>query len=774
MSVRVLQGDAIERLRELRDRIAHVCICSPPYFGLRAYLHDDHPDKHLEIGGEATPSEWVEKLVEVFREVRRVLRDDATLWINCGSSYAADGRKGRDFMGEGKNSAYNTWNNRIGGGYKPGDRIDLPGMLAEALRADGWFLRDAIVWAKCLSGGTWLYVRTQKGDMPMMVKDLVRLDPATVKLWNGEKWTQAVSWSRTPRPGNPVEIEFGSGERVGCTPEHLWPTARGNIRADELHLGDVVRMARLPERETPLSPAGVTDDLGWVVGLYLAEGCRGKDGKCTHFASHTKELDRFDRLRALAERFGGTFSISQGSPQGCMATVTSRVLGAIIDDYVAGGDAYTKRLTTKAWQRSNEFLSAVLAGYLEGDGHYEPQNGRWRLGFTRNECLARDLRAMAARLGYKLRLRPRFALLNGRSFPTWRGELRKDWSAHHNSTSLGEVVALRASRARQFWDIAVEDAPHLFSLSSGILTHNSSPMPESVSGWRWEQHRIKAGKDEAGRTIWRDCPGCPKCSPNDGLVLRKGSWRHTNSYEMVFHFAKSAEYFGDGEDVREAVSPFSDFGKPRPASPMPSGTGDAANDQRIHARLGNGSVGNPAGRNPRNVWTLGPDPLTDEHYAAFPREIPRRAILASTSARGCCPECQAPWARVVERTGSVDERGGERKHAAVKPRQGVNGAMATGIWHHRGTAGWRPTCACVAGDPIPCTVLDCFAGSGTTGVVAEQLGRDAILIELSAEYATMIERRLAKARARRLLGQVERVAPLPGQGHLFDFEENAR
>ena len=71
-------------------------------------------------------------------------------------------------------------------------------------------------------------------------------------------------------------------------------------------------------------------------------------------------------------------------------------------------------------------------------------------------------------------------------------------------------------------------------------------MPESVRGWAWEQHRVK---DEAGE--WQACPGCAKCAANDGLVLRKGSWRHTSSHEMVFMLAKSDCYFADGEAVRE-------------------------------------------------------------------------------------------------------------------------------------------------------------------------------------------------------------------------------
>ena len=88
----VLQGDALERLRELPAESVHVCVTSPPYYGLRDYGVDG------QIGMEETPEQYVDRLVTVFREVRRVLRADGTLWLNIGDSYAGSG-KGR--MGDG-------------------------------------------------------------------------------------------------------------------------------------------------------------------------------------------------------------------------------------------------------------------------------------------------------------------------------------------------------------------------------------------------------------------------------------------------------------------------------------------------------------------------------------------------------------------------------------------------------------------------------------------------------------------------------------------------
>jgi hypothetical protein len=164
-------------------------VTSPPYWGLRDYGVSG------QLGLEQTPDAYVAGMVAVFRQVWRVLRDDGVLFLNLGDSYAAGGNG----VGSGKQlTNVGSWMpaKRPPEGLKPKDLVGIPWRVAFALQADGWYLRSDIIW--CLSGGANVYARTQKGDMPMMIKDLVRLDPSTVKLWNGEKWTQALGWSKSP------------------------------------------------------------------------------------------------------------------------------------------------------------------------------------------------------------------------------------------------------------------------------------------------------------------------------------------------------------------------------------------------------------------------------------------------------------------------------------------------------------------------------------------------------------------------------------------------
>jgi hypothetical protein len=152
---------------------------------------------------------------------------------------------------------------------------------------------------------------------------------------------------------------------------------------------------------------------------------------------------------------------------------------------------------------------------------------------------------------------------------------------------------------------------------------------------------------------------------------------------------------------------------------------------------------NPSGRNIRSVWTMTTKPFKEAHFATFPPELPERCIKAGTSEKGVCPKCGAPWVRIIKHMTSTSHQGpGYLQKSGRNDGSGCRHGMFTDAESQ--TVGWRPSCACKAGDPIPATVLDPFAGAGTTGMVAKQLGRDFILIELKREYCEMAEKRIGR------------------------------
>lgn len=146
MTYVILQGHCLDVLKTVPSNLIQTCVTSPPYFGLRDYGVAN------QIGLEATPQAYVEQMVQVFREVRRTLRDDGTLWLNLGDSYARSDKKGGSGFG-GKNQKYLGDNYQracsdVPPGLKAKDLIGIPWRVAFALQEDGWYLRQWHPWLK--------------------------------------------------------------------------------------------------------------------------------------------------------------------------------------------------------------------------------------------------------------------------------------------------------------------------------------------------------------------------------------------------------------------------------------------------------------------------------------------------------------------------------------------------------------------------------------------------------------------------------------------------
>ncbi len=262
----------------------------------------------------------------------------------------------------------------------------------------------------------------------------------------------------------------------------------------------------------------------------------------------------------------------------------------------------------------------------------------------------------------------------------------------------------------QPWKIAFALQADGWYLRSDIIWHKPNPLPESVTD------------------------------------------RPTKAHEYVFLFAKQPKYFYDAEAVREKAK----YGRREHSGRWISGQ-----ENRDGHRSGGGSVTGASpetGRNKRSVWTIPTEANPEAHFASFPRKLVVPCILAGTSEKGCCPECGAPWIRVLERDRKSTRPARDNKQDATGLAHRDHGRHVTNVK----TLGWKPGCGCRGScsciddeqghdddcyynevlPPVPCTVLDPYLGSGTTLIVAKQLGRRGIGIEASPKYCEMARRRI--------------------------------
>jgi DNA modification methylase len=245
VSVRILTGDCRALLATLDGESVQAVVTSPPYFGLRDYGHAG------QIGMEATPDAYVAEMVAVFREVRRVLRADGTLWLNLGDSYAgswgAQGRQGasgqmaarsvasaRQIAAAAKRES-RTGSIPPGAGYKAKDLLGIPWRVAFALQADGWWLRSDIIWAKpnpmpesvtdrptkaheylfLLTKGERYYYDAEAVAEPAMTAEEAVYDPGTNGLSGADRQTGATTRRfKAGRAGNKTRTYGGAiGDR---------------------------------------------------------------------------------------------------------------------------------------------------------------------------------------------------------------------------------------------------------------------------------------------------------------------------------------------------------------------------------------------------------------------------------------------------------------------------------------------------------------------------------------------------------------------------------
>jgi len=781
-----------------------------------------------ELGMEPTPELFVEHLTEIYHEGHRVLRKDGIFLANIGDSFSRNPEKGGSGTPTGRNNRGEHYPGGCHGGMhlKEKDLIEIPSLLAASLRApylrckscghvahqfkwgkfpdgklicpkcwsadgyeiaeDGWYLRARLPWLKrnCVGQQTILYVKSQKGAMPMSVIDMTKLRVGTFSLWNGDKWTTVVDLTPLETLQHGLEIEFRGGYKITVTEEHRWPVVgKGLVTTKDICTGDIIQSTTLPDTNF-LQTEQLPDRIGRIIGLFIAEGAFLKSddddaGICFTFSCKETHLDK--EVNEFATIYGGSHH-SHTYDGKMMSIIHGKVPIAIIRHFTENKGSKKKRLANTCWRRNNLFLTNLLEGYLDGDGHFDKKNNRWRLGFCKNDDLASDVRIICSRLGFSLRLKRGVctAEKGGKIHDIWRGQIRKEQvnkdgnnSGCFKHASDFEVISIKPTIHKQrFYNIGVEDSPHLFALLNGALTHNSLPssvtdrpsssieyfflLSKSGDTQFWTHpkkngtrkkpepdyiyiNRITEEKVAIPPEDWKTTT-CIHDGKEKKLWKRRNLWEgHDYFYDHIAVMQKSSESYDKDKRprgvLRQRVNPKTKYPNEGQFEKIPDttlalrkqdNTGNVTytgfNDRYVPNGLGlrymrdsdfffktwQGLLQNENGE--PMALVVNPKGYKGAHFAVFPIRLVEPLLLAGTSGMGACPKCGAQWAM------------------------------------HDVGCEFRPTCDCDAGPPIPAMVLDTFNGSGSTGVACKVHNRLYIGIELNPDYVKLSNERIAEGK----------------------------
>lgn len=581
-SGQILVGDCVAVMNGLPEKSVDVIFADPPYnLQLQGELYrpnmtkvdavDDDWDRFASLADyDAFTRAWL-------TACRRVLKDTGTLWV-IGSYH----------------------------------NIYRVGAILQEL---GYWILNDIVWHKCLAGNTMLYGLLNGAPIVAPLKDLARLSLATntLQLPSYDEtgcftWVDVVGWHRQPQKRRGKFITMEDGSQLECSDEHVFPVLwKGQIvyqRADELTEGNTLLALHQFELPKAVCSPAMDEMMGRFIGWYLAEGSFLAGDKGIQLSLSKDELPVAESLlQLICERFGIVGRVhSYANHGGIRLIFPGRLITELIRRFVVGKDAKTKRLTREVYSYGVEFLRGVMMGYLQGDGHWEERTRRWRLGFTRNDALMHDLRTMCRILGWKLRLFEARVPYQRGVADTYRGEIRTDsdrvtyirlqdlglpsrrsmgheqgysvqavrnhykWSTRRNPREDAmpaaacmvldgqirplRIKSIRPGTLRAFWDVAV-NGNHVFALASGLLTHNSNPMP-NFKGTRfanahetllWAQkrkgarytfnyHAMKAGNDDLQmRSVWE----LPICSGAERLTVNGDKAHATQKPEALLY-----------------------------------------------------------------------------------------------------------------------------------------------------------------------------------------------------------------------------------------------
>lgn len=347
-----------------------------------------------------------------------------------------------------------------------------------------------LCWRKCLDGNEMVFVKNNQTNIVsrMHLKDIYRNNPNLLSVWSGQEWVQIFDIKESIHTQY-KEIVLRNGHVIKCSNEHKFYVQNKEVEAQELKVGDVLDHVSLPIENCIFNDTILTKEIFWFIGHFIAEGSYSYDTngqpKTIQIATNKHNDKVLSMIQTVCKQIGGTYSVYDDDDSignGRNIHIWSKVLLAILSEYVSGRLSYGKHFSSKCFNVSKQNLHYMLQGYLDGDGHYELKNDRYRFAFTRkNYELVYDLQLICNILGYWITAYKGKSNCNGKNFGTWSVTIKYN----HNNDAINtknnyEIIKIKNktnTTNKKFYDIQLENDPHQYCLYDGVLTHNCNPSP---------------------------------------------------------------------------------------------------------------------------------------------------------------------------------------------------------------------------------------------------------------------------------------------------------
>ena len=713
-----------------------------------------------QLGLEPTLDMYIEHMLQVTAELKRILKKSGVMFWNMGDNYSTTPPGNRKenwerWSGEGDGligglAKRNSYGSAVIKTQIPQKCMCLQNyrLILRMIDEQGWILRDTIIWAKkiwiakedkavgnampsCLDPETEIYIKTNDGVISVCkLKDLLDEDIKHIKILSPTGWKKIKNIWKVKKDEY-LEFQFGSSGNVICSLEHRFPVSHDNRRknyevkeAKELREDEHKSLDRLlfvpigrflNHKHTMFRNQKLDYELGKFIGLIAAEGgfSRFNQFKIT-LSKNERDLMKWF-LRVLQKRFKRTAKISEKNNYIYIQPSSADVKR--IYEHICKGKCVTKKLNmTFILNTHLEFRCGLFDGIIDGDGHID-KNGRITYG-TASKQLRDDVYLLASSIGLLAskheyhRLDKRTKKVYDSYFLTvplslqkeiikgertkncyWNRRAKKVIPASYKNVFSCKTLKIskikQVKKEKEFIDIEVEGG--LFLINGGLVTHNSV----------------------------RD--------------------RCTFSYEPIFMLVKNKKYYFDLDVLRVPYSqPLNRWGGEKLQAKNKSKWDDGTGQQTYRNRV---LRPNPMGANRPNVWQINTEPASFAHFACFPTKLVKWLILA-----GCpqwiCKKCEKPRERIVKKKVELGKSFKDKTADEIK-------ASPTSALRYKQkkieskTIGWTD-CGCNAGWTSG-VVLDPFVGAGTTALVAKQLGRHFIGIDINSEYIKIAKKRLAES-----------------------------